>query len=129
MLRTIHNAVTYSATACLQVQFAPPLEQAAIQLGKARRDHPQVVNGSHTRPKGPGHPVVWHGVNCLPLGPSGQWSSPGGKDCLYSLAVLCTAELLPRSSGVQCPHNTARLKIQPFPLDWTNVPTDPEEDS
>ena len=61
------------------------------------------VNGGHTRPKGPGHPVAGQGVNCLPLGPSGHWSSPGGKDCLYSLAVLCTqctAELLPRSSGV-----------------------------
>ena len=35
----------------------------------------------YTRPKGPGHPIAGQGVNCLPLGPSGHWSSPGGQLC------------------------------------------------
>ena len=34
--------------------------------GKALGDHPHVVNGGYTCPKGPGHPVIEQGINCLP---------------------------------------------------------------
>ena len=53
-------------------------QKSVTPCGKIASDIPQ-VNGGHTRPKGPGHPVAGQGVNYLPLGPSGHWSSPGGK--------------------------------------------------
>ena len=60
-------------------------------------DHPHGVNEGCTRPKGHGHPAEGLGVNCPPLGLSGQYSSPGGKAFQSSCAVYtlyCTAELL-----------------------------------
>ena len=46
-----------------------------------------------------------------------------------NFCTLCTPELLQRSSAAQCVHSTARLIIQFFPLVWTSVPADLEEDS
>ena len=109
---TSYHALISAVTSCYNMQscLSPRAGRTALaggallklpRLGKPE-DIPQ-VNGGFTRPKGPSHPAEGQGINCPPLGPSGQGSSPGGEADLSSCAVCthCTAELLPRSSGVR----------------------------